>query len=172
VDMIRGMYQDGLYGDPMDPATRKKVQDMIRMGFSDFEIDKDQRDQEQAQLENIKMIKGEPLPKPQPWEDHRVHWELHTDLFKSPEASEWPDEYRVATAWHAIIHLSYVSVMDALQMAGEFGLAPKLMELLALRGTLPMAQPMGPQGALPPGPPGAQSAPVAEAAPAPAPAPM
>jgi hypothetical protein len=170
VDMIRGMYQDGLFGDPQDPATRKRVQDMIRMGYSDFEIDRDQRDQEQAQLENIQMGRGEELPKPQPWEDHKIHWELHTDLFKSPEAQQWSDQQRLSGAWHAIVHLSYISIPDALQMAGEFGLAMKLQELLSLRQAgmpvppAPQPQPMAPPqapggagvpppGAPPPGPP-------------------
>lgn len=163
VDMIRGMFQDGLFGDPADPQTRKRVQDMIRMGYSDFEIDRDQRDQEQAQLENIKMIRGEELPKPQPWEDHRVHWELHTDLFKSPEAAEWPDDYKTATAWHAILHLSYISVPDALQMAGEFGLRPQLEQLLALRTPAPSGP--APQAALPPAPDAGSMGPAAASAP-------
>lgn len=142
VDMIRGMYQDGLFGDVNDPATRKRVQDMIRMGYSDFEIDKDQRDQEQAQLENLKMIRGEELPKPQPWENHKEHWELHVDLFKSPEAMDWNDQQKLANTWHAIVHLSYISIPDALQMAGEFGLQGQLQQLLMLR-----MPPVPPQGA-------------------------
>lgn len=157
VDMIRGMYQDGLFGDPLQPQTRKRVQDMIRMGYSDFEIDRDQRDQEQAQLENIKMIKGEELPKPQPWEDHQTHWEAHVDLFKSPEASDWDDQRRVANTWHAIVHLSYISVMDALQMAGEFGLRPQLEQLVALRQP-PMSIAPVPMAPTPQGPPPTEAA--------------
>lgn len=148
VDMIRGMFQDGLFGNPDEPQTRKRVMDMIRMGYADFEIDRDQRDQEQAQLENIKMERGEQMPKPQPWEDHRVHWEAHVDLFKSPQAADWPDEQRVAYAWHAIVHLSYINPDDALKMAGEFGLRPKLEELLALQA--PPAPPAPPP--MPPDP--------------------
>ncbi len=158
VDMVRGMYNDGLYGDPKDPQVRKRVMDQIRMGYADFEIDREQRDQEQAQLENIKMTRGEPLPKPQAWEEHRVHWEAHVDLFKSPEAEGWPDEQKVAYAWHAIIHLSYISPDDALKMAGEFGLRAKLEELLALQKppalppAPPQAPPPGPQAPVAPGP--------------------
>lgn len=160
VDMVRGMYNDGLYGDPKDPQVRKRVMDQIRMGYADFEIDREQRDQEQAQLENIHMTRGEPLPKPQAWEEHRVHWEAHVDLFKSPEAQAWPDEQRVAYAWHAIVHLSYISPDDALKMAGEFGLRAKLEQLLALQA--PPTPPAPPQQmGTPPAPPGPPMGPQA-----------
>jgi len=135
------MFNDGLFGDPTSPQTKKRVQDMIRMGYSDFEIDRDQRDQEQAQLENIKMGRGEELQKPQPWEDHQIHWEAHVDLFKSPEAADWPDAQRVAYAWHAIVHLSYLNPEDAMKMAGEFGLRAKLEQLLALQQPAPPPPP-------------------------------
>jgi hypothetical protein len=143
------MFGDGLFGDPKDPVTRKRVLDMIRMGgYADFEIDREQRDQEQAQLENIQMTRQEPLDKPQVWEDHRIHWESHVDLFKSTESRSWPEPLRVAYAWHALIHLSYLSEDDALKMAGEFGLRDKLEQLLALRRP-PAPAPPEPQ----PGPP-------------------
>ena len=161
VDMIRGLFGDGLFGDPKDPVTRKRVLDMIRMGgYADFEIDREQRDQEQAQLENIQMGRGEPLAKPQVWEDHRIHWESHVDLFKSPQSQDWPEPLRVAYAWHALIHLSYLSEDDALKMAGEFGLRDKLEQLLALRHPpapapepAPPAPPQGGGAPAPPAPP-------------------
>jgi hypothetical protein len=157
VDMIRGMFSDGLFGDPKDAITRKRVLDMIRMGgYADFEIDREQRDQEQAQLENIQMTRNEPLDKPQVWEDHRVHWESHVDLFKSSESRGWPEPLRVAYAWHALIHLSYLSEDDALKMSGEFGLRDKLEQLLALRRPpppTPPPTPMAPEAPPSPEPP-------------------
>jgi len=149
VDMIRGMAADGLFGDRNDPNVRRRLLDMIRMGYPDFEIDREQRDQEQAQLENIQMTRQQPLQKPQPWEDHRVHWEAHTDLFKSPEAMDWPQDVTTAYAWHAIIHLSYMNPDDALKMAGEFGLREQLQALLDLQQPPPPPPPPEP----PPPPP-------------------
>lgn len=147
VDMIRGMYSDGLMGDQKDPATRKRVMDMIRMGYSDFEVDREQRDQEQAQLENIKMTRGEDLPKPMVWENHQLHWEAHVDLFKSPEAADWPEEQITKYAWHAIVHLSYIDPGAALKMAGEFGLRKQLEDLLSLQQE-PVPEPPPPPAAL------------------------
>lgn len=158
VDMIRGMYGDGLFGDQKDPNTRKRVMDMIRMGYSDFEVDREQRDQEQAQFENIRMVKGEDLLKPMVWENHQIHWEAHVDLFKSPEASEWPSEVMVKYAWHAIIHLSYIDQEAALKMSGEFGLRDQLQELLDLQK--PPAPPPPPPQPAPPAPPGMEAPPM------------
>lgn len=153
VDMIRGLMSDGLFGDRNDPNVRRRVLDMIRMGYAEFEIDREQRDQEQAQLENIQMTRKQPIAKPQPWEDHRVHWEAHTDLFKSPEAMDWPEEIRTAYAWHAIVHLSYMNPDDALKMAGEFGLRDQLQKMLDLQQPPPPPAPPAPPPP-PPAPPG------------------
>ena len=151
VDMIRGMYGDGLFGDTSDPATKQRVMDMIRMGYADFEIDRDQRDAEQAQLENVRMTRNEDVPKPMVWENHKLHWEAHVDLFKSPEAVDWSEAQLTQYAWHALVHLSYIDQAAALKMAGEFGLRQQLQELLSLQ-----------QEPAPPPPP---QAPAAQAAP-------
>lgn len=153
VDMIRGMYGDGLFGNKDDASVRKRVMDMIRMGYSDFEVDREQRDQEQAQLENIQMIRGEQLKKPEVWENHQIHWESHVDLFKSPEAADWDEARRVDTAWHAIVHLSYIDQEAALKMSGEFGLRDQLQKLLDLQKP-PAPPPAPPAPAMGPPPPG------------------
>lgn len=165
VDMIRGMYMDGLFGDPKDQQVRKRVLDMIRMGYADFEIDREQRDQEQAQLENIQMSRQQSVKKPEAWEAHQIHWEAHVDLFKSPEATDWPDEVRVANAFHAIIHLSYIDQEAALKMAGEFGLRDDIQKLLDLQKPPapppPPMDPNAPPGGLPIGPGGDPNNPAA-----------
>ncbi len=132
VDMITQMFEKGVWGNPADPKVTKKVQNMLRMGNQDFEVEKDQRDEEQAQTENVKMIKGEPLPKPMPWENHIVHWEAHTDLFKSPEAQLWTPEQLQANIWHALVHLNYANPTDAMYMAAEFGMLEPLLQLQQL----------------------------------------
>lgn len=151
-DMLRQMFEGGLFGDPADPKTQRKVQGMIRTGWTDFEVETDQRDREQAQYENILMTRMSPLPKPAPWENHEVHWESHTDLFKSPEAQMWTPEQLKANVFHAIVHLNYIDPNAAVMMAGEYGLAPEIIQLQQLQQQgAPIAQmgqmtgPMGPQ---------------------------
>lgn len=138
MDMIRQMFGEGIFGNPQDPKTLKRVNDMLRMGFTDFDTDQQQRDSEQAQLENIRMERGEQLKRPMPWEDHMLHWELHTDLFKSPQTDVWTPQQWGQNVWHAITHLNYINPQAAMMMAQEFGLNQQLMQMQMLQ------QPQGP----------------------------
>lgn len=153
MDMFRQMFADGMFGNPQDPKVLKRVNEILRTGFSDFDTDQQQRDSEQAQLENIMMERAEMVQKPQPWEDHMLHWELHTDLFKSPQTAQWTPQQWQQNVWHAIVHLNYINPMDALMMAQEFGLGESLSQMQMLQQPPPgMAGPMaaGPQGGPPP----------------------
>lgn len=130
LDQIRQWAREGLYGNVQDPQVLKKIHDAARMnGFIDPYEDQLHRDEEEAQEENIRMNRGENLPKPQPWENHMVHWELHVDEFKSPEAKEWQPEQLQRNVLHALVHLNYINPQQALMMAGEFGLQQPLLQL-------------------------------------------
>ena len=179
MDMFRQMFVDGMFGNPQDPQTLQRVNDILRTGFQDFDVDKTQRDSEQAQMENIMMERAQPVGKPQPWENHLMHWELHTDLFKSPQSQQWTPEQWQQNVWHAIVHLNYVNPMDALMMAQEFGLGQNLMNIQMLQQPPQQMQfgpppggggpGGGPQGPPPPGgpqgPPTAPEGPPMESAP-------
>jgi len=161
LDMYRQMFREGMFGNPQDPSVLKRVNETLRTGFADFDTDKQQRDQEQAQLENIQMERAELVDKPQPWEDHMTHWELHTDLFKSPQTKAWSQQQWAQNVWHAIIHLNYINPQQAAMMAQEFGLNQPLMQLQFLQQPPQMNPTFGP-GAMPGGgqvPPGAPPGP-------------
>ena len=129
IDMIRGMFKDGLFGDPMDPKTRKKTNEMLRTTSQEFELDREARDEEQAQRENLMMERAEPLPRPFVWENHEVHWDSHTDLFKSPETLDWTPEQWKVNVWHVVNHLQYINPLQGLMLAAEFGLQNEAMQL-------------------------------------------
>lgn len=131
MDQIRQMFTEGLFGPPPDPKTQKRVQDMLQMSFSEFEIERDQRDQEQAQLENITMLENGRLPKPQPWENHQLHWDAHIDLFKSTETASWEHTQWAMNVFHTLVHLCYINPDDAKMMSREFGLEPAIIEMLS-----------------------------------------
>ena len=143
IDQIRQMFTDGLFGVPSDVKTQRRAQDMLRMSFSDFEIERDQRDQEQAQMENIAMVHGEPLKKPQPWENHDVHWDSHVDLWKSPESTDWTPEQWKVNVFHGLVHLCYLNPNDARTMAREFDLEQEIEALIA--AIAPVAPPPAPE---------------------------
>jgi hypothetical protein len=158
LDMIRQWAAEGLMGNIQDPSVLKRINDMSRMGgFVEFDTDQTQRDREQAQYENILMTQLQPLPKPQPWENHLEHWESHTDLFKSPETQAWTPEQWQQNVWHAIVHLNYINPQQAMMMAGEFQLQQPLGQLqwlhqqqvMAGQQAAMMAQ-QGPQQGQPP----------------------
>lgn len=130
LETIRGWAKEGLYGNISDPSVLKRIHDAARMnGFTDPDADKQHRDEEEAQEENIRMNRNEPLSKPQPWENHLVHWELHVDEFKTPEAKLWPPDQMQRNVLHALVHLNYINPQQALMMAGEFGLQQPLLQL-------------------------------------------
>ncbi len=195
LDQIRQWAAEGLYGNIQDPQVLKKIHDASRMhGFVDPYEDQLHRDEEEAQEENIRMNRGEPLLKPQPWENHMAHWEAHVDEFKSPEAKQWPPEQMQINVLHALVHLNYINPQQALMMAGEFGLQQPLLEIQQLQqmqamqgfaqGTGPTGPPPqggppkgppqknGPPNGPPPGPPGEQQGnPAPQGAPPPGPPP-
>lgn len=150
LDMYRQMFSEGMFGNPQDPKVLRKLNEILRTGFHEFDTDQQQRDQEQAQLENIKMERGQPVLKPMPWEDHLLHWEMHTDLFKSPQTETWTQQQWAQNVWHAIVHLNYINPADALMMSQEFGLNLQLMQLQQISQPPPG---MMPQGGPPQGPP-------------------
>lgn len=155
LDMYRQMFAEGIFGNPQDPKVLRRFNEVLRTGFHEFEDDQQQRDAAQAQMENIAMERGQPLGKPMPWEDHLLHWEQHTDLFKSPQTQSWTQQQWAQNVWHAIVHLNYVNPGDAMMMAQEFGLNMQLMQLQMLNQP-PQGQmmPQGPpQGPPPGGPP-------------------
>jgi len=156
VDQIRQMFTEGLFGPTNEEKTRLRAQDMLKVAFSDFEIERDQRDMEQAQLENIQMTEGAPLAKPQPWEAHQLHWESHIDLFKSPEAKGWGADQLRANVFHALNHLIYLNPEDAKTMAREFNLTEEVEAVLAV---------IAPTTAPVPPPPDAMAPPMAAEAP-------
>lgn len=167
MDMIRQMFVDGMFGNPQDPRVLKRLNDMLRTGFTDFDTDQDQRDSEQAQLENIHMERAQPVGKPQPWENHLLHWELHTDLFKSPQTQSWTPQQWQQNVWHAIVHLNYINPMDAMMMAQEFGLGQNLQMMQMIQqppagmAPPPAGPPEGQNGPPPPqGPAGSQGPPA------------
>lgn len=153
LDMYRQMFGEGMFGNPQDPKVLRRVNEILRTGFHEFDNDQQQRDSEQAQLENIKMERAQPLSKPMPWEDHLLHWELHTDLFKSPQTETWTQQQWAQNVWHAIVHLNYVNPADAMMMAQEFGLNMQLMQLQMLSQPPQPMVPPGQQGPPMEGPP-------------------
>lgn len=169
--MIMEMHGAALFGDPNDPATKRRVLGMLEVGGVEDATDIMRRDEDQAQLENLDASKGQPLAPPMPWENHQIHYDFHTDVLKSPEIKSWSQDQRDELVRHVILHARFINPTNAMMLAQQFGytdlveqIAPMVQAATPPPGVPPgqAPQPPGPPpGAAPPGlPPGPMNNPA------------
>lgn len=167
--MIMEMHGASLFGDPNDPATKRRVLSMLEVGGIEDATDMLKRDEDQSHLENLDITKGNPIEPPMPWENHTVHYEFHTDLLKSSEIKSWTPQQRDELVRHVILHARFINPTNALMLAQQFGYDDLVAEIMPMVAPPPGPPPDGggppapggpPQGP-PPGPPGEQPPPGA-----------
>lgn len=158
--MIMEMHTAMLFGDPNDPAVKRRVLGMLEVGGTEDATDVIRRDEEMSRMENLDVSKGKPIDPPLPWENHQIHYENHTDQLKSPETKTWSPEQRDELIRHTILHARFINPQNALMLAQQFGyddIVKIIIPLLPPPAGAPGAPP-GPggppaPGAPPPGPP-------------------
>jgi len=160
IQAVLDMWKAGAYGPAEDPEARRRLWSHLEMGFSQDTTNEARRDEKAARLENEVAKAGGPLPDPEFFEDHLIHFRIHTDLLKSAESKQWPPEQRLALVDHVIKTLQFQDPMRAFQLSQQYGLP---MTPLPGAPPLPMPPPPGgpgmgpgmPQGQMPPpgGPP-------------------
>ena len=92
-----------------------------------------------------------PIEDPHFYENHLIHYNIHTMWLKSPEGRSASPPHRYAMTRHTVLHGKYINPQAALQLATEEGiqdLIPVLQQLV-----MSMAPPVPPEGAPPSGPP-------------------
>jgi len=160
--MIMEMHNAALFGDPNDPATKRRVLGMLEVGGIEDATDILKRDEDQSRLENLDVTKGIALEQPMPWESHQIHYDFHTDLLKSPEIKTWSAPQRDELVRHVILHARFINPMNALMLAQQFGyqdLVSQIMPMVQAAQTPPAGGPGAP-------PPPQQGAPHGAPAPA------
>lgn len=79
-------YQGGLYGDPADPKVRLKVALMLEDAVVEDIFDEMQIDQTYAKWENDALMTSEGVEQlVNPYDNHAIHAEIHTNFMKSVE---------------------------------------------------------------------------------------
>lgn len=172
-EAVMNLYKSGLYGDPADPLVRKFALGLLEMGSAEEGFDMARADENQARNENkqaqelppmdpMQMMPGAPpqfpqLPPPHFWENHQVHYNIHTYQLKSAEVKSWRPEQIRALVAHTILHARFINPQSALQIAMEEGIqevVPMIMQMMQPPPGAPPGPPgpQGPQGP-PPGPP-------------------
>lgn len=143
IQQLMELHEKGLLGDPNDPEVKRRVMSIIDVGGIEEFQEKAARDEDMAMMENIDMLDGKPVPVPQFFEDHMVHYSVHTDEMKSPANKNMPDEMKFRMIGHILLHMKFINPGAAFQHAMEYGLT----ELVGIgMDKIPPPQPPQPQG--------------------------
>jgi hypothetical protein len=124
------LWKAGILQNANDPAeAQRKVLSLLDAnGIGEFQEEK-RADEEKAQLENLAMGRNEMVKPPIPFDDHRIHYEVHCTQMKSPEFSTWPIQVQQELFAHAIMHAKYVNPQQAIQLALDIGM-PQLIPFI------------------------------------------
>jgi len=179
-DLVMQLYNSGLMGDNADPEVRRRTLGLLELGSIEEGFNLAKADESAARWENIQVEKwvppppippsvdpmtGQMLPTPAPmppiedphfYENHLIHYNVHTTWLKSPEGRTAPQAQRYTMTRHVVLHGRFINPQAALQLAmleGIQDVIPMLEQMLAP----PPGAPPGPEGAQPgpAGPPGA-----------------
>jgi hypothetical protein len=168
-ETVMSIYNSGLMGDVADPEVRRRALSLLEMGSVQEIFDGGKADENQARYENIQFGYGTQIPDPEFWEDHKVHYNVHTDWLKSPDGRAAHPAIRTLVVRHVVLHGRFINPHAALQIAQESGVQDPDV-IARIQAMLP--PPGAPPGPSPPSPGPAPTAPGPGAAEGPVPGPQ
>ena len=156
------LWNSGLLVDDMNPAEgkRRALTMLDANGIGEFQEEK-RRDEEKARLENLNIGKQQFVNPPLIFDDHQIHYNIHTDQMKSPEFEMWDETKQKELFVHTLLHMKFINPMTAINTAAELGI-PEIIPMLMPAPLPAVNQPPAVGGV---------EAPVEEAPPAAAPPP-
>lgn len=146
IQQMMELYQGGLLGDKNDPELRRRVLSLIDLGGIEEFQERAARDEDMARSENIDILELGDIPVPQFYEDHMVHYAVHTDELKSPANKDLDPKIKDRMIAHVLLHMKFINPAAAAKLAMEHGLT-KLLEA----GLIPPPPPEPAQGQPQPG---------------------
>lgn len=162
-EFVMKLYNSNLIGDPADPATRQRAMSLLELGSAQDAFDFAKLDENQARLENMNVVNQGQIPPAMFWENHQLHYNVHSSWLKSPESSVVNPQIREQMIRHLVTHARYVDINAALQIAMENNLmdiAQQLQQTIQQQQMAAQQQQQGPpqqapqgappQGAVPP----------------------
>ena len=108
---------------------RKALTLLDTNGLGEFQEEK-RRDEEKARLENLSLMRGQPVEPPLPFDDHVVQYMIHVDETKSPGFALWPEPQKQQLYIHIVQHMKYFNPQQALNTLNELGLGQLGPQLL------------------------------------------
>jgi len=118
---VMEMWTAGLLGPVDDPAARQRALSMLEMGSNEEAFDSVRKDEEFARMENENFRNGREVEPPEFFENHDVHYRVHTDALKSASARAWPQEQQALIREHIIRHIAFVNPQAAVEHAMRYG---------------------------------------------------
>lgn len=142
---VQQMFKDGLFGNPADPATRRRALSQLEMGGIEGIQAEERAPKDEALREEQQLNSGQPVMPATFWQDHMAHLGVHQTELMSSQFQTLPGELKQAKIGHAITHYDFLNPGMALSLRQQYG-----FDL----NSLPMAAPPPP-----PPPPGAAPGP-------------
>jgi hypothetical protein len=140
------LWKAGILGPMEDPEIRRRTLGLLEMGEFEAAVEVERRDEDQARLENAEILNGNPVAAPMFYENHDIHYTNHTDVMKSPEFRNAPEDVKMQLLAHTILHMKFINPEGAFQLSMELGLAGLVPP------PLPPTAPPGAEAPPPPGP--------------------
>lgn len=117
------LWNSGILQDEANPSEgkRRALGMLDKSGIGEFQEEK-RRDEEKARLENLNMSKNVLVNPPIPFDDHNIHYGVHTDQMKSPDFDMWPPEKQKELFAHTLLHMRYINPELAISTALDLGM--------------------------------------------------
>lgn len=171
IQAILELFNAGILGDVNDPDVKRRALSMLEMGELDSAYDFARRDEDLARIENHNLESMGQIAPPEFFQNHNIHYQVHTDELKNAKTLGWPEQQRLMLIAHVIYHVDFMNPASALALSQQYGMPPpphalqlleqqQMMQQAAAMGIMPPpGAPQGPptQGG-PSGPPSPQSA--------------
>jgi hypothetical protein len=140
--------------------TKRALLNLADLGGLEEGMDPTYRDMQYAQLENMRIGRGEQVAPPAPWQTDAIHVEFHFNHMNSPEFDSWEPQAKAAMMEHVALHLRRHNPAQGLEiaqmLAGVQGVDPAYAQKLIVQLTLALQnqqQQGAPQAAPPQGSP-------------------
>jgi hypothetical protein len=124
IQAIIELFTNGMLGDPNDPDVKRRALSMLEMGELDQAYDYARHDEDLARIENNDLEAGNQLANPEFFQNHNIHYQVHSDALKNAESRTWQPQQRLMMINHLIWHVDFMNPQSALQLAQSYGLQP------------------------------------------------
>jgi hypothetical protein len=155
IQAILELFNAGILGDVNDPDVKRRALSMLEMGELETAYDYARRDEDLARIENHNLETNGQISNPEFFQNHNIHYQVHTDQLKNASTMSWPQQQRLQLITHVIWHVDFMNPASALQLSQQYGIQPPphAMQLLQQQQMMQQQQALHPGMPPPPGPP-------------------